>query len=107
MSVENATPAGDAAPGRRWPVRLGMAIVVAVYILYSSFGVAAPFLWGHHGYHGATYLQRAKISLRFHMVTPANWAGYEVPPAESYYLHHPIGYHHILTGLVPIFGAPE
>src|SRR5207302_1750169 len=70
-----------AAPARprRWPVRVGLALVVAIYLAYSSFGIAAPFLWGHHGYHGATYMQRAKMTLRFHMLTPATWAGYEYP----------------------------
>ena len=88
-------------------MRAGMALVVAVYTVYSLFGVAAPFLWGHHGYHGATYMLRAVMSLRFHILLPATWAGYDFPPRFAWYLHHPIGYHHILTPLVAIFGAHE
>ena len=88
-------------------MRAGLALVLLVYLAYSSFGVAGPFLWGHHGYHGATYMLRALTSLRFHLVTPANWCGYETPPPSSYYLHHPIGYHHVLTVLIPIFGNHE
>jgi hypothetical protein len=84
-----------------------MAIVVSVYLAYSSFGVAAPFFWGHHGYHGATYMQRARMTLRFHMVTPATWAGYDYPPKFSWYFHHPIGYHHLLDLPVALLGAHE
>ena len=36
---------------------------VCLYLLYSSFGIAGPFLWGHHGYHGATYALRARMTL--------------------------------------------
>lgn len=90
-----------------WPVRIGLGIVVAIYIAYSLFGIAAPFLWGHHGYHGATYMLRAIMSLRFHLLLPCTWAGFEFPPRFSWYLHHPIGYHHLLTLLIPIFGVHE
>lgn len=90
-----------------WPVRAGLAICVGVYVLYSLFGIAAPFWWGHHGYHGATYMLRARMSLRLHMVSPATWGGYETPPLGALYFHHPIGYHHLLTLLIPIFGDHE
>ncbi|HEX9102040.1 MAG TPA: glycosyltransferase family 39 protein, partial [Polyangia bacterium] len=91
----------------RWPVRAGLAVVVAIYCLYSSFGIAAPFWWGHHGYHGATYMLRARMSLRLHMLSPATWGGFETPPPAALYFHHPIGYHHLLTLLIPIFGDHE
>jgi 4-amino-4-deoxy-L-arabinose transferase-like glycosyltransferase len=90
-----------------WPVRVGLAVCVAVYTLYSLFGIAAPFWWGHHGYHGATYMLRARMSLRLHMLAPATWGGFEQPPQNALYFHHPIGYHHILTVLIPIFGDHE
>jgi hypothetical protein len=89
------------------PVRLGLALAVLVYLAYSSFGIAAPFYWGHHGYHGATYMLRARMSLRFHMLAPATYSGYDFPPANAFYFHHPIGYHHLLTLLIPIFGEHE
>ena len=91
----------------KWPVRAGLAFCVAVYCVYSSFGIAAPFWWGHHGYHGATYMLRARMSLRLHMLSPATWAGFEAPPLAALYFHHPIGYHHLLTLLMPIFGDHE
>jgi hypothetical protein len=91
----------------KWPVRAGLAVVVAIYCLYSSFGIAAPFWWGHHGYHGATYMLRARMSLRLHMLSPATWGGFETPPPAALYFHHPIGYHHLLTLLIPIFGDHE
>jgi 4-amino-4-deoxy-L-arabinose transferase-like glycosyltransferase len=106
--------AGDASPRwaqlaekPKWPVQVGLAICVAIYCAYSLFGIAAPFWWGHHGYHGATYMLRARMSLRLHMLSPATWGGFEKPPLGALYFHHPIGYHHILTLLVPIFGDHE
>jgi 4-amino-4-deoxy-L-arabinose transferase-like glycosyltransferase len=99
--------ARDPVDKPRWPVRVGLALVAAIYCLYSSFGIAAPFWWGHHGYHGATYMLRARMSLRLHMLSPATWGGYETPPLAALYFHHPIGYHHLLTLLIPIFGDHE
>jgi len=90
-----------------WPVRAGLAVCTFVYLLYSSFGICAPFWWGHHGYHGATYMLRARMSLRLHMLSPATWGGFEKPPLAALYFHHPIGYHHLLTLLIPIFGDHE
>jgi 4-amino-4-deoxy-L-arabinose transferase-like glycosyltransferase len=90
-----------------WPVRVGLLIATFIYCLYSSFGIAAPFWWGHHGYHGATYMLRARMSLRLHMLSPATWGGFETPPNAALYFHHPIGYHHLLTILIPIFGDHE
>jgi hypothetical protein len=97
----------DIAEKPKWPVRVGLAISTFIYLLYSSFGIAAPFWWGHHGYHGATYMLRARMSLRLHMLSPATWGGYETPPLNALYFHHPIGYHHLLTLLIPIFGDHE
>lgn len=97
----------DIADKPKWPVRLGLAISTFVYLLYSSFGIAAPFWWGHHGYHGATYMLRARMSLRLHMLSPATWGGFEAPPLNALYFHHPIGYHHVLTLLIPILGDHE
>ena len=88
-------------------VRAGLGVVVAIYLAYSAFGIAAPFYWGHHGYHGATYMLRARTSLRQHLVAPATWTGYDPPPPAALYFHHPIGYHHLLTLTVPIFGEKE
>jgi hypothetical protein len=103
----SATPPRDPVDKPLWPVRAGLAVCVFIYCLYSSFGIAAPFWWGHHGYHGATYMLRARMSLRLHMVSPATWGGFEKPPLGALYFHHPIGYHHILTLLIPIFGDHE
>jgi hypothetical protein len=88
-------------------IRVGLALAVAVYLVYSSFGIAGPFYWGHHGYHGAIYTMRARTSLRQHMIAPATWTGYDPPALNSLYFHHPIGYHHILTALIPLVGDAE
>lgn len=91
-------------PMPRW-VRYGLWIVFLVYIAYSCFGIAGPYLWGHFGYHGATYVLRARMTLRFHMLTPATWPGFVVPPLpQSFYFHHPIGYHHVLTPFLLLLG---
>lgn len=82
-------------------------LVVAVYLLYSSFGLFAPFFWGHHGYHGALYTLRARMSLRLGTIYPYNWSGWEKGPLNSLYMHHPIGLHHLLTLTIPIFGDRE
>lgn len=85
-----------------------LALIIGVYLAYSSFGIAGPFLWGHHGYHGATYAQRARMTLRYHIVTPATWNGSSLPPEpQSFYLHHPIGYHHILVPFMALLGESE
>jgi hypothetical protein len=88
-------------------IRAGLAIAVVVYLAYSSFGIAGPFYWGHHGYHGAIYTMRARTSLRQHMIAPATWTGFDPPALNSLYFHHPIGYHHVLTVLIPIVGDAE
>jgi 4-amino-4-deoxy-L-arabinose transferase-like glycosyltransferase len=82
-------------------------LVVAVYLLYSSFGLFAPFWWGHHGYHGALYTLRARMSLRLGTIYPYNWSGWEKGPLNSLYMHHPIGLHHLLTLTIPVFGDRE
>ena len=89
-------------------LRVLLALIVGVYVVYSSFGIAAPFLWGHNGFHGATYAQRARMTQRFHIVTPATWGGHVRPPEpQSYYLHHPIGYHHLLVPAFVLLGDSE
>lgn len=92
--------------GSAW-VRLGLGLVIAVYVTYSSFGIAGPLLWGHHGYHAGIYMARARTSLRFNLVTPTSGVGFEKPPRNATYLHHPIGYHHVLTLAIPILGEKE
>jgi hypothetical protein len=47
----------------KWPVRLGLALTTLMYLVYSWLGIGAPFWWGHHGYHGATYMLRARSLL--------------------------------------------
>lgn len=90
-----------------WPVRLGLALVVLVYLGYSSFGIAHPVLWGHFGHHTAEYTMRARMTLRFHLVTPATASGYELPDRSAYYFHHPIGYHHLLVVAMLVLGDHE
>lgn len=91
----------------RWPVRAALLLALAVLVAYSLFGIAAPLYWGHHGYNAAIYLMRARTSLRQHILVPCNWTGFDPPRPDALYLHHPIGYHHLLTLLIPIFGDHE
>ena len=69
--------------------------------------MAAPFLRGHHGYHGAIYMLRAACALRFHRLIPVNWAGSDPPPPNAAYLHVPIGYAHALDLPLFLFGKHE
>ena len=95
--------ASDPAPSPR-ARRAALAAIVFVYLVYSSFGVAHPVLWGHYGHHAGEYLLRALASLRFHLVVPATSPGFAPPRPETIYLHHPIGYHHLYTLLIALFG---
>jgi hypothetical protein len=85
-------------------VRVALFLCVALYLTYSSFGVAHPCLWGHMGHHEAEYMMRVRTTFRHHMVTPATHGGYDVPPWNDYYFHHPIGYHHLLGAYTAIVG---
>ncbi len=85
-------------------MRAALLLCVAVYLTYSSFGVAHPCLWGHMGHHEAEYMMRVRTTFRHHMVTPATHGGYDVPPWNDYYFHHPIGYHHLLGLYTAIVG---
>jgi len=86
---------------------VALFLVIAVYLLYSMFGLLAPFYWGHHGYHGAIYTLRARMSLRLGTIYPYTWSGWEQGPPGALYMHHPIGLHHLLTLTIPIFGDRE
>ncbi len=92
------------ATKRLWPVRVGLAALLALYLGYSSFGIAHPVLWGHMGHHEAEYMMRVRTTFRQHLVTPATHAGYDVPPWNDYYFHHPIGYHHVLGAWTLLLG---
>lgn len=87
---------------------IALAVVVAIYVVYSTFGIAGPFLWGHYGYHGSSYALRARMTMRFGLIVPATSGGWDAPPGmEAYYLHHPIGYHHLLVPFFWLFGDAE
>lgn len=92
---------------RRW-LWLAVAAVVGVYLIYSSFGIAGPFLWGHYGHHAASYSMRARVTMRYGFVVPATAGGFDgAPGRDAYYLHHPIGYHHLIVPFFKIFGEAE
>lgn len=90
-----------------WPVRVGLACAVLVYVAYALFGIASPFLWGHHGYQGSEYSLRALNTIRFHVFTPYTWSGFEPPPLRAAYLHHPIGYHYFFVPFIWLLGKHE
>lgn len=92
---------------RRW-LWLALAAVVAVYLIYSSFGIAGPFLWGHYGHHAASYSMRARVTMRYGYIVPATAGGFDgAPGREAFYLHHPIGYHHLIVPFFKVFGESE
>ena len=99
-------PVGSDSKLPKWALWLLWGSVF-LYLLYSSFGIAGPFLWGHHGYHGATYALRARMTLRLGVLVPATSPGFVPPLLATYYLHHPIGYHYLLLPFFKLFGDHE
>lgn len=86
---------------------IALLAIVALFVIIGSFGLTAPFFWGHGGYHGAVYMLRARMSWRHHTPDPLSWTGFDPPEPGALYYHHPVMGHHFLTALTPIFGEVE
>lgn len=71
------------------------------------YGSRGPFVAGHYGYHAGEYATRARHTLRHHTVLPSNMPGYNEPTPDTYYLHHPILTHQIVTVSLLLFGPQE
>jgi hypothetical protein len=64
-------------------------------------------VWGHFGYHAGEYATRARHTLENGAVLPGNVPGTSAPKPGTYYLHHPILTHQLVTLTFGIFGDRE
>ncbi len=92
---------------RPWWYIAGMALVSLWLLAATLWGIKAPFIWGHYGYHAGFHGCNARTLLRHHIWTPAQYAGRSLPPAKVYYLHHPILMHPYLALGFALFGQHE
>ncbi|HJZ84117.1 MAG TPA: glycosyltransferase family 39 protein [Polyangia bacterium] len=84
-----------------------LAIVGAFWLTSGLYGIASPFIFGHYGYHGGEYSTRARHTLRHGTFLPSNVPCAFPPPRESYYLHHPVLTHHLVTLTMALLGENE
>ena len=84
-----------------------LLLLLGFYLTCACFGLKAPLWWGHDGYNIAVYMLRARMTVRHHMLSPANWTGYDAPPLNAIYFHHPIGFHYVLLPFVLLLGEHE
>ena len=84
--------------------RLLLLGAVLLLIGTALYGITAPFVAGHYGFHGGEYSTRARNTLRHGTFLPANTPGWTDPVPSSYYLHHPILTHHVVTFTFALLG---
>ena len=101
-------------PGARARTRLARAVpwaavtlAVALFWGAALYGIASPFYYGHYGYHGGSYATWARGTLRHHTLLPVNEPGFAPPRPGSYYIHHPVLTHQLVTLTFLIFGEHE
>jgi hypothetical protein len=90
--------------------RLGVALVVLALVVYwagASYGIKSPFYYGHYGYHGGSYATWARGTLRHHTIYPVNEPGFATPQPGTYYIHHPVLTHQLVTLTFALFGQHE
>jgi hypothetical protein len=80
---------------------------VVIFLVASLYGLGAPFTYGHYGYHAGEYATRARHTLRHGSILPGNVPGTAAPTSGSYYLHHPILTHQMVTATFAILGDRE
>ena len=99
---------GVVGKGFRSPLLwLLFVLIVVLYWGLTLWGIAAPFQWGHHGYHAGFHGSNARTLLRYGDPTPAHYSGHASPPESTYYLHHPILMHPYLSLGFAVFGEHE
>ncbi len=84
-----------------------IALAFIVFLGAGLYGIDAPFVFGHLGYHGGEYATRAKHTLHNGTFLPVNMPGHSYPGDASLYLHHPVLTHHLVTLGFLIFGEHE
>jgi 4-amino-4-deoxy-L-arabinose transferase-like glycosyltransferase len=89
------------------PVRAGIGAAAMICLLVASYGLLGPFYYGHYGYHAGEYATRARHTLRNGAVLPGNVPGTAAPTSGTYYVHHPILTHQLVTATFALFGDHE
>ena len=87
--------------------RGALALLLLIYAGYALWGLAAPFAWGHYGYHGGFHGAAARNLTRHGVFTPTPHIGQSAPPPRSAYLHHPIVCPQYMVPLQSLFGDRE
>jgi len=80
---------------------------VAVFLAAALYGFGGPYTYGHYGYHAGEFSTRARHTLRHGAILPGNVPGATPPAPGSYYLHHPILTHQLVTLTFALFGDRE
>lgn len=91
---------------RRWRLAV-WALGALVFVAGACYGLRGPFVWGHFGYHAGEYATRARHTLENGAVLPGNVPGISPPRPGTYYLHHPILTHQLVTLTFGILGDRE
>jgi 4-amino-4-deoxy-L-arabinose transferase-like glycosyltransferase len=106
QAPEEGARKAPAAPGVRG-FRTGVLVLLLLLVGSGLYGGFGPFVWGHYGYHAGEYSTRARHTLRHGTILPSNAPGHTVPDRDSYYLHHPILTHQLVTATLLVFGDRE
>ena len=83
------------------------ALLIIAFWALTLWGIAAPFQWGHHGFHAGFHGSNARTLIRHGVWTPAHYSGQAAPPESTYYLHHPILMHPYLSLGFILFGQED
>jgi hypothetical protein len=99
------TPAAPSGSRHRYLAALGALLLLL--LAHGLYGAGGPFVWGHYGFHAGEYSTRARHTIRHHTIMPSNAPGWTQPDNPSYYLHHPILTHQLVTVSLLILGQRE
>jgi hypothetical protein len=98
----------DRVGGRRRPVRIAFAIVLALQVFLAVWGVADQWTRGHNGWNGSAYHNAARNTLRWDVLFPLQYETANVPPKrEQLYTHAPLALHLHNVASVKLFGDRE
>lgn len=88
--------------------RVALAVLgVLLFLAAALYGFGAPYTYGHYGYHAGEFSTRARHTLRHGSILPGNVPGATPPTPGTYYLHHPILSHQLVTLTFALFGDHE
>ncbi|MBC8133233.1 MAG: glycosyltransferase family 39 protein [Deltaproteobacteria bacterium] len=98
---------GPLATKRNRVAAAGVLLAVLLFWFAALYGIGSPFYYGHYGYHGGSYATWARGTVRHHTLLPVNEPGFAPPRPGTYYIHHPILTHQLVTLTFAVFGEHE